>query len=45
MKRYKYAAVLALAVFVAGCGSTSKKELPPLALEKITTEIELTKEW
>lgn len=45
MKRYKYAAILALAVFVVGCSSSSKKELPPQALEKITTEIELNKEW
>lgn len=46
MKRYKYAAVLALAVFVAGCSSSSSKtELPPQALEKFTAEIELKKEW
>ncbi len=45
MKRYKYAAVLALALFVVGCSSSSKKELPPQALEKFTAEIELKKEW
>ncbi|MBP7959018.1 MAG: outer membrane protein assembly factor BamB [Thiopseudomonas sp.] len=45
LKRYKYAAVLALALFVVGCSSSSKKELPPQALEKFTAEIELKKEW
>ena len=45
MKLYKYMAVLALALFVVGCSSTSKKELKPQALEKITAEIELQKEW
>ena len=45
MKRYKYAAVLALALFAVGCSSTTKKELPPQALEKFTAEIELNKEW
>jgi len=45
LKLYKYMAVLALALFVVGCSSTSKKELKPQALEKITAEIELQKEW
>lgn len=45
MKRYKYMAVLAVALFVAGCSSASKKELKPQPLEKITAEIELKKEW
>ncbi len=45
MKRYKYMAVLVLALFAVGCSSTSKKELKPQALEKITTEVELKKEW
>lgn len=45
MKRYKYVAVLALALFAVGCSSSSKKELKPQALEKITAEIELKKEW
>ncbi|MDY0250363.1 MAG: outer membrane protein assembly factor BamB [Pseudomonas sp.] len=45
LKRYKYAAVLALALLAVGCSSTSKKDLPPQALEKFTAEIELKKEW
>lgn len=45
MKRYKYVAVLALALVVAGCSSASKKELKPQALEKITAEVQLKKEW
>lgn len=45
MKQYKYMAVLVLALFAVGCSSTSKKELKPQALEKITAEIELKKEW
>ena len=45
MKRYKYMAVLALALLAIGCSSTSKKELKPQELEKITTEIKLKKEW
>ncbi|MCK9533776.1 MAG: outer membrane protein assembly factor BamB [Pseudomonas sp.] len=45
LKRYKYMAVLALALLAIGCSSTSKKELKPQELEKITTEIKLKKEW
>ena len=45
MKRYKYMAVLALALLAIGCSSTSKKELKPQPLEKITSEIKLNKEW
>lgn len=45
MKQYKYMAVLVLALFAVGCSSTSKKELKPQALEKITAEVELKKEW
>lgn len=45
MKQYKYMAVLVLALFAVGCSSTSNKELKPQALEKITAEIELKKEW
>lgn len=45
MKKYKYMAVLVLALFAVGCSSTSKKELKPQALEKITTEVSLKKEW
>ncbi|HKM26933.1 MAG TPA: outer membrane protein assembly factor BamB [Thiopseudomonas sp.] len=45
LKRYKYVAVLALALVVAGCSSASKKELKPQALEKITAEVQLKKEW
>ena len=45
MKRYKYMAVLALALLAVGCSSASKKELKPQALEKISAEIELKKEW
>ena len=45
MKRYKYMAVLALALIVVGCSSASKKELKPQALEKINAEVQLKKEW
>src|SRR5690554_285403 len=45
LKKYKYMAVLVLALFAVGCSSTSKKELKPQALEKITTEVSLKKEW
>ena len=45
MKRYKYMAVLALALVVVGCSSASKKELKPQALEKINAEVQLKKEW
>ncbi len=46
MKRYKYMAVLALALLTVGCSSSSsKKELKPQALEKIISEVELKKEW
>ncbi|MEN0107351.1 MAG: outer membrane protein assembly factor BamB [Pseudomonas sp.] len=43
--RWKYAALLALAVVVTGCSSTSKKELPPAELPDFTEEVELHKEW
>ncbi len=43
--RWKYAALLALAVLAAGCSSTSKKELPPADLPDFTEEVELKKEW
>ena len=45
MKQYKYMAVLVLALFAVGCSSASKKELKPQALEKITAEVQLKKEW
>ncbi len=43
--RWKYAALLALAVLAAGCSSNSKKELPPAELPDFTEEVELKKEW
>jgi len=45
LKRYKYMAVLALALLAVGCSSASKKELKPQALEKISAEVQLKKEW
>lgn len=43
--RWKYAALLALAVLATGCSSTSKKELPPAELTKFQEEVELKVEW
>lgn len=43
--RWKHAALLALAVLVVGCSSTSKKELPPAELPDIQEEVELKAEW
>ncbi|MBO2928356.1 outer membrane protein assembly factor BamB [Metapseudomonas otitidis] len=43
--RWKFAALLALAVLAAGCSSNSKKELPPAELPKITEEIQLKEVW
>lgn len=43
--RFKYAAVLALTLFVVGCSSTSKKELPPAELPDFNEEVQLNKEW
>ncbi len=45
MKIRIYAALLSLTVLVAGCGSSSKKELPPADLPKFEAEIKLRKEW
>lgn len=45
LKHSKYLVVLALALFVMGCSSTSKKELKPQALEKINAEVQLKTEW
>nr|WP_276583823.1 outer membrane protein assembly factor BamB [Pseudomonas sp. RIT-PI-AD] len=42
---WKYAAVLALAVAIAGCSSNSKKELPPAELTNFTEEVKLETEW
>ncbi|MGH8353258.1 MAG: outer membrane protein assembly factor BamB [Pseudomonas sp.] len=43
--RWKNAALLALAVLVVGCSSTSKKELPPAELPDFKEEVELKEEW
>ncbi|WP_263142543.1 outer membrane protein assembly factor BamB [Pseudomonas alcaligenes] len=45
MMGWKYAAVLALAVAIAGCSSNSKKELPPAELTNFTEEVKLETEW
>ncbi|MES2820955.1 MAG: outer membrane protein assembly factor BamB [Pseudomonadota bacterium] len=45
VKRWNYAALLALTVLVAGCSSTSKKEQPPAELPDFTAEVQLKKEW
>jgi outer membrane protein assembly factor BamB len=45
VKRWKNAALLALAVMVAGCSSNSKKELPPAELQDFTAEVQLKTEW
>jgi outer membrane protein assembly factor BamB len=42
---WKNAAVLALALLAVGCGSNSKKELPPAELEKFEAEVRLKIEW
>ncbi len=33
------------ALLLAGCGSSSKKELPPAKLEKFTAEVQLDRSW
>ncbi|BCG26748.1 MULTISPECIES: outer membrane protein assembly factor BamB [Pseudomonas] len=43
--RWKFAALLALAVLAAGCSSNSKKELPPAELPDITEEVQLKEVW
>jgi outer membrane protein assembly factor BamB len=45
VKRWKNAAVLALAILAVGCSSNSKKELPPAELPDITEEVTLQKNW
>ncbi len=45
MLSMKNALVLALALGVVGCGSNSKKELPPAELPKFEREVSLKKEW
>ncbi|WP_437883565.1 outer membrane protein assembly factor BamB [Pseudomonas sp. LRF_L74] len=45
VKRWKYAALLALAVMAAGCSSTSKNELPPAELTKFDAEVSLKTQW
>ncbi len=45
MKAWTYAVLLSLTALVAGCGSSSKKELPPADLPKFKAEIQLSKEW
>nr|WP_286010225.1 outer membrane protein assembly factor BamB [Serpens gallinarum] len=40
-----YAVLLSVTVLVAGCGSSSKKELPPAELPKFEAEIQLRKVW
>jgi outer membrane protein assembly factor BamB len=43
--RFKIAALLAAAVFAAGCSSNSSKEPEPAELVKFDAEIQLDKEW
>ncbi|UVE16787.1 outer membrane protein assembly factor BamB [Pseudomonas sp. LS44] len=43
--RWKYAALLAIAVLATGCSSNSKKDLPPAELPDFTEEVELKTEW
>ncbi len=45
VKRWKNAAVLALAVMAVGCSSNSKKELPPAELPDIQEEVRLDAQW
>ncbi|GGJ01076.1 outer membrane protein assembly factor BamB [Halopseudomonas pertucinogena] len=46
MKRINLTLAAGLAVLMlAGCGSASKKELPPMELEKFTAEVELERSW
>lgn len=46
MKRINLTLAAGLAVLMlAGCGSSSKKELPPAELEKFTAEVELERSW
>ena len=46
MKRINLTLAAGLAVLMlAGCGSSSKKELPPMELEKFTAEVELERSW
>ncbi|MGP3790790.1 outer membrane protein assembly factor BamB [Pseudomonas sp. B392_1p] len=45
MKALTYAVLLSVTVLVAGCGSSSKKELPPAELPKFEAEIQLRKVW
>lgn len=46
MKRMNRTLAAGLAVLMlAGCGSSSKKELPPAELEKFTAEVELERSW
>lgn len=46
MKRINLTLAAGLAVLMlAGCGSSSKKELPPMELEKFTAEVELKRSW
>ncbi|RHW23196.1 outer membrane protein assembly factor BamB [Pseudomonas jilinensis] len=41
----RYLAVGLSALVLAGCGSSSKKELPPAPLEKFTAEVSLERSW
>jgi len=46
LKRMNLTLAAGLAVLMlAGCGSSSKKELPPAELEKFTAEVELERTW
>ena len=45
VKRWKNAALLALAVTAVGCSSNSTKELPPAELPKFEAEVELRTQW
>lgn len=41
----RYLVVALSALVVAGCGSSSKKELPPAELQKFNAEVELDRVW
>ncbi|HDZ56571.1 MAG TPA: outer membrane protein assembly factor BamB [Pseudomonas xinjiangensis] len=41
----RYFAVSVAALLIAGCGSSSEKELPPAELEDFTAEVEFERSW
>lgn len=44
-QKSRYLALAMAALLVAGCGSNSKRELPPAELERFTAEVELQQVW